>query len=174
LHLSRVIYVVCSLQVSFSASCNNVIKFIFQRNLIVGWTLAILCNCSVFFGLAYRHLPSSLSVLYVAFSRTGWALGIAWLVFACSTNHDGKSIFFKSLINTVMSFFLLTKYSLWNAKYLTFCKLHSIIFDTFAGIVNKVLLLDIFVTLGKLTYGVYLVNNSAQRRTKEVGNNKLF
>ena len=39
-----------------------------------------------------------------------------------------------------------------------FCKLYPSVFVTFAGIVNKILSLDIFVVLGKLTYGAYLLN----------------
>ena len=39
-----------------------------------------------------------------------------------------------------------------------YCKLHPSILVTLAGIVNKILSLDIFVVLGKLTYGAYLLN----------------
>ena len=39
-----------------------------------------------------------------------------------------------------------------------FCKLDPSIFVTFAGIVNKILSLDIFVPLSKLTYSAYLIN----------------
>ena len=114
LHLSKVTYTICSLNLYFSAFFNNVIKFMFQKSLIVGWSLAILCNCSILFGLTNKNISLDLSVLYLALSRTGWALGIAWLVVACTTNNGGKSIYSKSLINaimslnnTLMSFFLL-------------------------------------------------------------------
>ncbi|XP_048270686.1 nose resistant to fluoxetine protein 6-like [Bombus terrestris] len=85
-----------------------------RKGLIVGWSLAILCNCSILFGLTNKNISLDLSVLYLALSKTGWALGIAWLVVACTTNNG--------------------------------------------GIVNKILSLDIFVVLGKLTYGAYLLN----------------
>ena len=158
LHLSKVMFTICSLDLYFSASFNNVIKFMFQKTLIVGWSLAILCNCSILLGVTNKNISLGLSALYLALSRTGWAVGIAWLVVACTTNNGGKSIFFKSLINAIISFFLLQKYFLSNAKWLMFCKLHPSIFVTFAGIVNKILSLDIFVPLGKLTYGAYLIH----------------
>lgn len=89
------------------ASFNNVIKFMFQKSLIVGWTLAILCNCLILFGLTNKNISLGLSILYLALSRTGWALGIAWLVVACTTNNGGKSIFFMSLSIALMQFFVL-------------------------------------------------------------------
>ncbi|XP_068969040.1 O-acyltransferase like protein-like [Bombus flavifrons] len=59
-------------------------------------------------------MPLNLAVLYLALSRTGWALGIAWLVVVCTTNNG--------------------------------------------DIVKKILSLDVFVVLSKLTYGAYLLN----------------
>ena len=79
----------------------------FQKSLIVGWSLAILCNCSILFGLTNKNISLGLSVLYLTLSRTGWALGIAWLVIACTTNNGGKSTFFMSLSNMLMSLSLL-------------------------------------------------------------------
>ncbi|XP_043578465.1 nose resistant to fluoxetine protein 6-like isoform X3 [Bombus pyrosoma] len=101
------------------ATCHLLTKWNYKLHLskgslIFGWTLAILCNCSILFGLANKNISLGLSVLYLALSRTSWALSIAWLVVACTTNNG--------------------------------------------GIVNKILSLDIFVVLGKLTYGAYLIN----------------
>ncbi|XP_073967726.1 nose resistant to fluoxetine protein 6-like [Bombus fervidus] len=93
--------------------CNYKLR-LSKKFLVLGWTLAILCNCSILFTPLNQNMPLNLAVLYLALSRTGWALGIAWLVVACTTNHG--------------------------------------------GIVNKILSLDIFVILGKLTYGAYLLN----------------
>ncbi|XP_060812013.1 nose resistant to fluoxetine protein 6-like [Bombus pascuorum] len=93
--------------------CNYKLR-LSKQSLFFGWTMAILCNCSILFGLKNRNISLGLSVLYLALSRTGWALGIAWLVVVCTTNNG--------------------------------------------GIVNKILSLDIFVILGKLTYGAYLIN----------------
>ncbi|XP_043578457.1 nose resistant to fluoxetine protein 6-like isoform X2 [Bombus pyrosoma] len=101
------------------ATCHLLTKWNYKlhlskRSLIVGWTLAILCNCSILSGFANRNMPLSLSILYMVFSKIGWALGIAWLVVVCITNHD--------------------------------------------GIVNKILSLDIFVRLNKLSYSIYLIH----------------
>ncbi|XP_060811651.1 nose resistant to fluoxetine protein 6-like [Bombus pascuorum] len=93
--------------------CNYKLR-LSKQSLFFGWTMAILCNCSILFGLKNRNISLGLSVLYLALSRIGWALGIAWLVVVCTTNNG--------------------------------------------GIVNKFLSLDIFVILGKLTYGAYLIN----------------
>ncbi|KAK9306331.1 hypothetical protein QLX08_003022 [Tetragonisca angustula] len=60
-----------------------------KKSLIVGWTLSILCNCSILFGITNKNIPFSLSIIYSTLSRTGWSLGIAWLVVACCTNHGG-------------------------------------------------------------------------------------
>ncbi|XP_076473237.1 nose resistant to fluoxetine protein 6-like [Bombus vancouverensis nearcticus] len=101
------------------ATCHLLTKWNYKshfskKSLIVGWSLAILCNCSILFGLANKNISLGLSVLYLALSRTCWALGIAWLVVACTTNNG--------------------------------------------GIVNKILSLDIFSRLSKLSYTIYLIH----------------
>ncbi|XP_003394505.2 nose resistant to fluoxetine protein 6 isoform X1 [Bombus terrestris] len=101
------------------ATCHLLAKWNYKlhlskKTLIVGWSLAILCNCSILLGVTNKNISLGLSALYLALSRTGWAVGIAWLVVACTTNNG--------------------------------------------GIVNKILSLDIFVPLGKLTYGAYLIH----------------
>ncbi|XP_068969037.1 nose resistant to fluoxetine protein 6-like [Bombus flavifrons] len=101
------------------ATCHLLTKWNYKlhlskKSLIIGWILAILCNCSILFGLLNKNISLGLSVLYLTLSRTCWSLGIAWLVVACTTNNG--------------------------------------------GIVNKILSLDIFIILGKLTYGAYLLN----------------
>ncbi|XP_076473295.1 nose resistant to fluoxetine protein 6-like isoform X2 [Bombus vancouverensis nearcticus] len=93
--------------------CNYELR-LSKKFLVLGWTLVILCNCSILFTPVNHNTSLNLAVLYLALSRTGWALGIAWLVVVCTTNH--------------------------------------------AGIVKKILSLDIFVVLSKLAYGVYLLN----------------
>ncbi|XP_043578464.1 nose resistant to fluoxetine protein 6-like isoform X2 [Bombus pyrosoma] len=74
------------------ATCHLLTKWNYKLHLskgslIFGWTLAILCNCSILFGLANKNISLGLSVLYLALSRTSWALSIAWLVVACTTNN---------------------------------------------------------------------------------------
>ncbi|XP_048260581.1 nose resistant to fluoxetine protein 6-like isoform X1 [Bombus terrestris] len=117
------------------ATCHLLTKWNYKlhlskKSLIVGWSLAILCNCSILLGVTKKNISLGLSVLYLALSRTGWALGIAWLVVACTTNHG--------------------------------------------GIVNKILSLDIFVPLSKLTYGAYLVNCIITLSLHSLDNYSLF
>nr|XP_033205023.1 nose resistant to fluoxetine protein 6-like [Bombus vancouverensis nearcticus] len=95
------------------SKCNYKLR-LSKKFLVLGWTLVILCNCSILFIPVNHNTSLNLAVLYLALSRTGWALGIAWLVVVCTTNH--------------------------------------------AGIVKKILSLDIFVVLSKLTYSAYLLN----------------
>ncbi|XP_003394317.1 nose resistant to fluoxetine protein 6 [Bombus terrestris] len=68
-----------------------------KRSLIILSTLAILCNSVILFGTAIRNIPLSISILYVGLGRTGWAMGIAWLVIVCTTNHAGVAKKFLSL-----------------------------------------------------------------------------
>ncbi|XP_076754904.1 nose resistant to fluoxetine protein 6-like [Xylocopa sonorina] len=68
-----------------------------KKMLAVCWILAIFCNCSVLFGLINKSIPLGLSVLYTAFSRTSWGVGISWLVIACCTNNGGFVTKFLSL-----------------------------------------------------------------------------
>ncbi|XP_033313334.1 nose resistant to fluoxetine protein 6-like [Bombus bifarius] len=88
------------------SKCNYKLR-LSKKFLVLGWTLAILCNCSILFTPVNHNTSLNLAVLYLALSRTGWALGIAWLVVVCTTNHAGNSIFFMSLSNASMAFFLL-------------------------------------------------------------------
>ena len=100
-------YTVYSLQLYSCTSFNNAIKFILQKTLIIGWILATLCNGTILFGFDNKNVSLSLSILYLSLSRVGWTLGIAWVVVVCTTSHAGNSIFFMSLINALMLFFLL-------------------------------------------------------------------
>ncbi|XP_033313338.1 O-acyltransferase like protein-like [Bombus bifarius] len=86
--------------------CNYELR-LSKKFLVLGWTLVILCNCSILFTPVNHNTSLNLAILYLALNRTGWALGIAWLVVVCTTNHAGNSIFFMSLSNALMSFFLL-------------------------------------------------------------------
>ncbi|XP_033205346.1 nose resistant to fluoxetine protein 6-like [Bombus vancouverensis nearcticus] len=91
------------------ATCHLLTKWNYKlhfskKSLIVGWSLAILCNCSILFGLANRNISFGLSVLYLALSRTCWALGIAWLVVACTTNNGG-------IVNKILSLDIFVPFS---------------------------------------------------------------
>ncbi|XP_064458369.1 nose resistant to fluoxetine protein 6-like [Ornithodoros turicata] len=67
---------------------------------LLGWLVAGGLNLIIVFG-AYdwnaNDAPSlGVAILYGAFSRTVWALGIAWIVVACTTGNGG-------FINTILS-----------------------------------------------------------------------
>ncbi|XP_071855818.1 nose resistant to fluoxetine protein 6-like [Bombus fervidus] len=83
--------------------CNYKLR-LSKKFLVLGWTLAILCNCSILFTPVNQNMPLNLAVLYLALSRTGWALGIAWLVVACTTNHGG-------IVNKILSLDFLVPFS---------------------------------------------------------------
>ncbi|XP_042905028.1 nose resistant to fluoxetine protein 6 [Parasteatoda tepidariorum] len=57
------------------------------------WCLSLGCNIAVMFGLyGYRHgdkMNLSLSTFYAVMNRNVWALGIGWIVIACTTHHAG-------------------------------------------------------------------------------------
>ncbi|XP_003485325.1 nose resistant to fluoxetine protein 6-like [Bombus impatiens] len=91
------------------ATCHLLTKWNYKlhfskKSLIVGWSLAILCNCSILFGLTNKNISLGLSVLYLALSRTCWALGIAWLVVACTTNNGG-------IVNKILSLDIFVPFS---------------------------------------------------------------
>ena len=77
------------------AKCNYKLR-LSKKSLVLGWTLAILCNCLILFSPVNQNMPLNFAVLYLALSRTGWSLGIAWLVVACTTNHGG-------IVNKILS-----------------------------------------------------------------------
>lgn len=67
---------------------------------LLGWMAAALVNIAVVFGVynwnAYEGPSNEVAVVYAAFSRAAWAVGIAWIVVACATGNGG-------FINTVLS-----------------------------------------------------------------------
>lgn len=67
---------------------------------LLGWLAACLVNMAVVFGVynwnAYEAPSTAVAVVYAAFSRTAWAVGIAWIVVACATGNGG-------FINKVLS-----------------------------------------------------------------------
>ncbi|XP_036144154.1 nose resistant to fluoxetine protein 6-like [Monomorium pharaonis] len=67
------------------------------NNLLLKREIVILCWCIFGFASAcnifvlfYKRLESVLiTAIYVAFHKTFWTIGIAWIVIACSTKHGG-------------------------------------------------------------------------------------
>ncbi|EEB16650.1 conserved hypothetical protein [Pediculus humanus corporis] len=88
-----------------TADVNKDLKFN-RTTLIASWLLAILCGIWATFG---NDIGSSMifKLLYNAFSRTAWSLALAWIVFACCTDHGGfiKQILSFSTWNTLDKLF---------------------------------------------------------------------
>jgi len=62
---------------------------------ILFWCLAAVCNLSVVYGLygrvnGYVYLSEAVRSLYAAVHRTAWAIGVAWVIFACVTGNGGE------------------------------------------------------------------------------------
>ncbi|XP_076395922.1 nose resistant to fluoxetine protein 6-like isoform X4 [Megachile rotundata] len=53
----------------------------------VCWCLSVLCNCSILFGVPSVNKALVSSIIYEAFFKIGWSLGIGWLIVACATNN---------------------------------------------------------------------------------------
>ena len=66
-----------------------------QVLVVLFWCLAAVCNLSVLYGLygtvnGYVHLSNAVRSLYAALHRTAWAVGVAWVIFACVTGNGGE------------------------------------------------------------------------------------
>ncbi|KYN11375.1 Nose resistant to fluoxetine protein 6 [Trachymyrmex cornetzi] len=65
-------------------------KIALKKNIIIlCWILGAACNILVLFGLYKRQISVLSTAIYVALSRTVWAIGIAWIVIMCCTEHGG-------------------------------------------------------------------------------------
>ncbi|XP_015188578.1 PREDICTED: nose resistant to fluoxetine protein 6-like [Polistes dominula] len=72
-------------------------KLLWKKKTIIFFSiLASLCNLLVLFGLYERRISVLNAAIYVALSRTVWAIGIAWLLIACCTNNGG-------IVNSILS-----------------------------------------------------------------------
>ena len=71
---------------------------------ILGWAAALVTGLAVVYGLLpyYRgtDMDPHAAALYNGFSRTAWAVSVAWVIFSCVTGHGG-------VVNTFLS------WSLW-------------------------------------------------------------
>jgi len=61
------------------------------------WCLAAACNLSLIYGLygtvnGYVHLSTAVRSFYAAVHRTVWAVGVAWVIFACVTGNGGEFV----------------------------------------------------------------------------------
>ncbi|XP_018364835.1 PREDICTED: nose resistant to fluoxetine protein 6-like [Trachymyrmex cornetzi] len=65
-------------------------KIALKKNVVIlYWALGAACNILVLFGLYNRQKSILSTAIYVALSRTVWAIGIAWIVIMCCTEHGG-------------------------------------------------------------------------------------
>ncbi|XP_076395912.1 uncharacterized protein LOC143265791 isoform X2 [Megachile rotundata] len=58
-----------------------------KKVVAVCWCLSVLCNCSILFGVPSVNKALVSSIIYEAFFKIGWSLGIGWLIVACATNN---------------------------------------------------------------------------------------
>ncbi|XP_015189629.1 PREDICTED: nose resistant to fluoxetine protein 6-like isoform X2 [Polistes dominula] len=88
-------YIVGVMTAYIVVKLNN--KLLWKRKTIILFSiLASLCNLLVLFGLYLRRMSVLTAAIYVALSRTVWAIGIAWLLIACCTNNGG-------IVNSILS-----------------------------------------------------------------------
>ncbi|KAG5347697.1 NRF6 protein, partial [Acromyrmex charruanus] len=65
-------------------------KIVLKKNIVIlCWTLGAACNILVLFGVYKTKISVLSAAIYVALSRTVWAIGIAWIVIMCYTEHGG-------------------------------------------------------------------------------------
>ncbi|XP_011881904.1 PREDICTED: nose resistant to fluoxetine protein 6-like [Vollenhovia emeryi] len=60
-----------------------------RRTIILCWCLGSACNIIVLFSMHQRQIPILPSAIYIALHKGVWAVGIAWIVIACLTQHGG-------------------------------------------------------------------------------------
>ncbi|XP_050465551.1 nose resistant to fluoxetine protein 6-like isoform X2 [Cataglyphis hispanica] len=60
-----------------------------KKTVIFCWCLGSACIIFVLLGLYKQNVSILYAAVYVALSRTLWAIGIAWIVIACFTKHGG-------------------------------------------------------------------------------------
>ena len=109
-----------------------------MQNLFL-WFLSISLLLVVLFGVYPNFdghvLPKWLNVFYEAASRTAWAVGLAYVIFACTTSHGGK-----------LFSFLFVYYMIYiNNKLLL-------------GFVNRFFQLSFWVPLSRLSFSIYLIH----------------
>ncbi|KAG7202492.1 hypothetical protein KM043_017060 [Ampulex compressa] len=60
-----------------------------KTTIVVGWLLSSACLLSLVYGLYEAELSSTTAAAYSSLSHSAWALGLAWIVIACSTGYGG-------------------------------------------------------------------------------------
>ncbi|XP_063984197.1 nose resistant to fluoxetine protein 6 isoform X4 [Diachasmimorpha longicaudata] len=60
-----------------------------RTTVVVGWLLSSACLLSLLYGLYEAELSPITAAAYSSLSHSAWALGLAWIVVACSTGYGG-------------------------------------------------------------------------------------
>ncbi|XP_014469015.1 PREDICTED: nose resistant to fluoxetine protein 6-like isoform X2 [Dinoponera quadriceps] len=60
-----------------------------KTTVVVGWLLSSACLLSLLYGLYETELTPATAAAYSSLSHSAWALGLAWIVVACSTGYGG-------------------------------------------------------------------------------------
>ncbi|KAF7388052.1 hypothetical protein HZH66_010819 [Vespula vulgaris] len=56
---------------------------------VIGWLLSSACLLSLLYGLYEAELAPVTAAAYSSLSHSAWALGLAWIIIACSTGYGG-------------------------------------------------------------------------------------
>ncbi|EZA56840.1 Nose resistant to fluoxetine protein [Ooceraea biroi] len=75
-----------------------------KATVVIGWLLSSACLLSLLYGLYEAELAPVTAAAYSSLSHSAWALGLAWIVIACSTGYGGY-------INKILSWPLLYPFS---------------------------------------------------------------
>ncbi|KAI4502939.1 hypothetical protein M0802_001983 [Mischocyttarus mexicanus] len=60
-----------------------------KPTVVIGWLLSLACLLSLLYGLYEAELSPVTSAAYSSLSHSAWALGLAWIIVACSTGYGG-------------------------------------------------------------------------------------
>ncbi|XP_032674877.1 O-acyltransferase like protein isoform X2 [Odontomachus brunneus] len=60
-----------------------------KTTVVVGWLLSCACLLSLLYGLYEAELTPATAAAYSSLSHSAWALGLSWIVIACSTGYGG-------------------------------------------------------------------------------------
>lgn len=85
----------------FKTDCNIPMK---KVTIISGWLFCTVGMLSLIYGLHKKQLDSITAAAYSSLSHTAWAVGLSWIVIACSTGHGGY-------VNSLLSCKLLIPFS---------------------------------------------------------------
>lgn len=86
-----------------------------QTTVTVGWLLSSACLLSLLYGLYETELSPIMAAAYSSLSHSIWALGLSWIVLACSTGYGGKSSGFK-IIPSKNCWLIFTRFDIYRIR----------------------------------------------------------